>query len=86
MNEKLLRGEEVAEILGVSKAYAYRLLATGELPIVKLGRGVRVKPCDLEVFINHHLQNISAPSIEIDKGDFDNNLTEPSESLAKPTC
>ena len=66
MNGNLLRGEEVAEILGVSKAYAYRLMASGGLPIVKLGRSVRVRATDLDTFINSHVQDISSPNTESD--------------------
>jgi excisionase family DNA binding protein len=51
MISRLLRGKEVAQILNVSKAFAYRLMAEGEIPTVRLGRSVRVRPEDLEQFI-----------------------------------
>lgn len=39
----LLRGVEVAQLMGCSRALAYRLMATGRLPIVRVGiKGVRV--------------------------------------------
>jgi excisionase family DNA binding protein len=57
MITKLLRGGEVAKILDVSKAYAYRLMATGQIPIIKLGRSVRVRQEDLEAFINNNVSN-----------------------------
>ena len=31
MESKLLKGEEVANQLGISKAYAYRLMSSGEI-------------------------------------------------------
>ncbi len=52
MNTKLLKGDEIAERLGVSKAYAYRLMSTGAIPTVKIGsRAIRVRPEDLEKYI-----------------------------------
>lgn len=38
----MLRPDEVAELLGLSRAMVYRLLRQGELPCVRLGRAVRV--------------------------------------------
>jgi excisionase family DNA binding protein len=55
MLEKLYRGSEVAEVLGISKALAYRLLAEGEIPSVRFGRTVRCRPEDLEKFIVERL-------------------------------
>ncbi len=37
----LLRGEEVAELLGVSRAKAYRLMQNREIPVVTFGKSVR---------------------------------------------
>ncbi len=51
MISKLLRGEEVAEILNISKAFAYRLMAEGQIPTIKMGRAVRVRPEELDRFI-----------------------------------
>jgi excisionase family DNA binding protein len=51
MISKLLRGIEVAGTLNVSKAFAYRMMADGRIPTVKLGRSVRVRPEDLDGFI-----------------------------------
>ncbi len=53
--EKLLTVEEVAEILRVSLTTVYRRIQAGELPYIKLGhRQVRVKPEDLEAYIEAH--------------------------------
>jgi excisionase family DNA binding protein len=46
-----LTGKEIAEILKISKALAYRLIANGEIPSVRFGRTVRVKQEDLESFL-----------------------------------
>jgi excisionase family DNA binding protein len=51
MIEQLLRGAQVAEVLGVSKAYAYQMMRLGRIPSVRIGRSIRVRPSDLETFI-----------------------------------
>lgn len=38
----LLRGIEVADALGISRALAYRWMKNGTLPIVRVSRAVRV--------------------------------------------
>ena len=38
----LLRGPEVAEALGISRALAYRWMQNGILPTVRISRSVRV--------------------------------------------
>lgn len=53
--EPLLRAEEVARLLSVSKTQAYRLMMS-ELPAVRFGGGtVRVRLSDLESYIVAHL-------------------------------
>jgi len=54
MLEKLYRGSEVAAILCISKALAYRLLSEGAIPSVRFGRTVRCRKEDLETFILAH--------------------------------
>ena len=49
--EALLTGDDVARLLNVSRAFAYRLLQRGEIASVRMGRVVRVKPEDLRHFI-----------------------------------
>ena len=51
MEEQLLNPGDVAEILHVSKASAYLLLKRGEIPIVRIGKMVRVKRKDLDRYI-----------------------------------
>lgn len=53
--EKMLKGTEIALFLNISKAYAYRLIAEGQIPAVRFGRTVRVRQIDLEQFIEHKL-------------------------------
>ena len=51
MTEKLLNGNQVAEILNISRSAAYNLMKRGQLPSVRFGHSVRVVPEDLERFI-----------------------------------
>ncbi len=41
----------IANLLKISKALAYRLIAQGQIPSVRFGRVVRVREQDLENFI-----------------------------------
>ena len=52
MEERLLKPAEVADILQVSRAMAYKLLNQGEIPSVRIGKSVRVKRAYLERYIN----------------------------------
>jgi excisionase family DNA binding protein len=51
METRLLKGEEVAEYLQISKAHAYVLMKRGEIPSVRIGKIVRVRLEDLELYI-----------------------------------
>lgn len=58
MNElKLLTAKDVAKVLQISVALSYRLVTEGQLPSVRFGRTVRVRPEDLENFIQNNLTN-----------------------------
>ena len=48
----LLRGEEVAALLGVSRAKAYRLMQRREIPVVTLGKSIRCPRESLLAFIH----------------------------------
>lgn len=48
---KLLKPIEVARILDISRSMAYRLLSHGEIPVIRIGKSVRVRKEDLEEFI-----------------------------------
>ena len=53
MNEKLLTPEQVAERLQVTERTVYGWLRRGTLPALKLGRLWRVRPEDLEAFLEN---------------------------------
>jgi excisionase family DNA binding protein len=48
---QLLRASEVAKYLDISKPEVYLLIRIGEIPVIRIGRLVRVKFSDLENFI-----------------------------------
>ena len=50
----LLTANEVAEILHVSRSYAYQLLDRGRLPYIQIGKSRRVHPEDLQKFIQEN--------------------------------
>jgi len=50
--EKLLTVEEAAEILSLSVVQVRRYITDGSLPVIRFGRrAIRIKPSDLERFI-----------------------------------
>ena len=61
---RLLRYDQAAEILGVSKSTLYALVSKGELQVVQFGgrtgRGcTRFRRKDLDAFINQHLTRVN---------------------------
>lgn len=48
----LLKIEEAAKLLHISRSQAYRLTGSGVLPSVKIGASRRVRRADLERYIN----------------------------------
>jgi putative molybdopterin biosynthesis protein len=48
---RLLKPEEVAEILNISRSFAYLLMQSGQIPTVRLGKARRVRLEDLNNYI-----------------------------------
>ena len=48
---RLLRIEQIAERLSVSRSMAWKLIDSGALRSVRIGRAVRVRPADLEDYL-----------------------------------
>lgn len=48
---RLLRIEEIAERLSISRSMAWKLIAFGQIRSLRIGRSVRVRPADLEAYI-----------------------------------
>ena len=51
LEERLMKATDVARILNISRALSYRLLESGQIPVVRINRTVRVKPSDLKRYI-----------------------------------
>jgi excisionase family DNA binding protein len=54
--EELLKPDEVWRALRISRATFFRLVASGELPAVKIGKQLRVSPTELERWIYRNEQ------------------------------
>lgn len=50
-NGRLLRLDEVAARLSISKSMAWKLVAYGQIRSVRIGRAVRVRPADVEEYL-----------------------------------
>jgi excisionase family DNA binding protein len=53
--ETLLTAKDVAKILCVSKAKIYYLISRKQIPHIRLQRNVRIRPSDLEKWIESNL-------------------------------
>ena len=53
----LLKADDVARILNISRSFAYQLMCRGEIPVVRLGRATRVRPSDLDRFISANVSS-----------------------------
>jgi putative molybdopterin biosynthesis protein len=60
MDIELLKPDEMADVLKISRAKAYTMLRRGELPTVRIGSLVRVRRSDLERYI--HERGTTDPS------------------------
>lgn len=56
LNVELLRATEVATILAVSRSKAYEMIASGELPSIRIGKYVRVPRARLYEWIDAHTE------------------------------
>jgi len=54
MERLLLKPVEVTEMLGIGRSRIYEMLATGELPSVRIGRCIRIPVIALNEWINEH--------------------------------
>ena len=56
MEPLLLKAADVAELLGIGRSKVFAMLAAGELPVIRLGRPVRVPRSALEGWIAEYTQ------------------------------
>jgi excisionase family DNA binding protein len=57
--EKLLRANEVGELLGISRSAVFNLWKRGELPVIRIGKSVRCRPSDLEAYVASNSTNLT---------------------------
>ena len=62
MEPLLLRAGDVAKLLGLGRSKVFAMLAVGELPVIRIGRSVRVPRAALEDWIAEHTQHASGRS------------------------
>lgn len=54
--EKYMKPDEIAAIMRVSKMTVYRLIHTGELPGVRVGRSFRVKEAIVREYLSRGIK------------------------------
>jgi len=54
---ELLRAEEVALVLGIGRSKVFELLRAGELPVIRLGRSVRIPRRALDEWIERRTEH-----------------------------
>lgn len=54
---------EAGELLGISRAFAYELVARGELPVIRLGRRCLVPKVALLALVGQGLDAITAGAV-----------------------
>jgi excisionase family DNA binding protein len=59
MEPPLLKAGDVAKLLGLGRSKVFAMLAVGELPVIRIGRSVRVPRAALEDWIAEHTQHAS---------------------------
>ena len=91
-NKKYLSLEEVAEFLDVNYQLVYRLVRSGEMPAIRVGRVYRVSPAELENFIERSkTTNVSQPGKFVCQGcgtayASEQSLTEKCAECGAPLC
>jgi excisionase family DNA binding protein len=48
---RLLRVDDIADRLAISRSMAWKLVACGQIRSVRIGRSVRVRPGDLDSYL-----------------------------------
>ena len=60
MDQVLLRAEEVAQVLNIGRSKAYELMASGQLPVMRIGRSVRVPAKGFQEWLETRLDATTA--------------------------
>jgi excisionase family DNA binding protein len=59
MEPLLLKAGEVAKLLGLGRSKVFAMLAVGTLPVIRIGRSVRVPRAALDDWIAEHTEHVS---------------------------
>ena len=62
MEPLLLKAGDVAKLLGLGRSKVFAMLAVGELPVIRIGRSVRVPRAALEGWIAERTQHANGRS------------------------
>jgi excisionase family DNA binding protein len=62
MEPLLLKAGDVAKLLGLGRSKVFAMLAVGELPVIRIGRSVRVPRAALEGWIAEQTQHAGSRS------------------------
>jgi len=65
MEPLLLKAGDVAKLLGMGRSKVFAMLAVGELPVIRIGRSVRVPRAALEDWIAERTQQTSVRSGDV---------------------
>jgi excisionase family DNA binding protein len=57
----VLTVSEAAELLGVSRAFGYELIARGDLPAVRLGRRIMIPRVGIQRIIENSVAELQPP-------------------------
>jgi excisionase family DNA binding protein len=60
-SNKLLTVNEVADILRVSNMTVYRLVKSGQIPAIRVGKNYRIKESDVNDYLERGTQKIKKP-------------------------
>jgi len=60
MEETLLDSRQVAARLNISRSYVYFLMRVGDLPCIRIGNTIHVRPRDLERYLQQRIPPILA--------------------------
>ena len=55
-----LRAEQVAQELGIARSKAYQMMASGELPVIRIGGSVRAPAGALKAWVERKLKERTA--------------------------
>ena len=63
MNKLLLRPAEAAEAIGIGRSKVYDLIASGDLPSIRIGGSVRVPVDELKAWIARRVAARTEPDV-----------------------